>query len=172
MAPVLHVIMFPKFIAKVHIYSYNDVLIMYAHIQSSQTMWPPMLTFKTETFQPIPLPFPLPCCCQIPHWQPLSNMQLTSITPRHWIIIKINKVLRHHIRKHLEGAILIPADDKRLNGVTRKTSGRSSWLMVMDMCMCGCQHTAYLIFVLTVYNMVYWKNFLKVVWYMNEATFY
>ena len=85
MAPVLHVIMFPKFIAKVHIYSYNDVLIMYAHIQSSQTMWPAMLTFKTETFQPIP--FPLPYCCQIPHWQPLSNMQLTSSTPRHWIII-------------------------------------------------------------------------------------
>ena len=61
-----------------------------------------------------------------------------------------NKVLWQHIRKHLEGAILIPADDKRLNGVTRKTSSRSSWLMVMDVCMCGCQHVAYLIFVLTV----------------------
>ena len=61
-----------------------------------------------------------------------------------------NKVLWQHIRKHLEGAILMPADDKRLNGVTRKTSGRSSWLMVMAVCMCGCQHLAYLIFVLTV----------------------
>ena len=143
--------MFPKNLGSLpkYIYSYNDFLIMYAHIQSSQTMWPAMLTFKTETFQPIPIPlFPLL----------LSNPSLT--TPVKYATdfyynntlnnhVK-NKVLWQHIRKHLEGAILIPADDKRLNGVTRKTSGRSSWLMVMDVCMCGCQHTVYLEFVLTV----------------------
>ena len=62
----------------------------------------------------------------------------------------------------------MPTDDKRLNGVTRKTSGRSSWLMVMDVCMFGGQHVTYLVFVLTVYNMVYWKNILKVVWYIKQ----
>ena len=73
MALVLHVIMFPK-----NLSSYNDILIMYAHIQSSQTMWQAMLTFKTETFQPIPSISPSPYSaavkslidkpCQICNW--------------------------------------------------------------------------------------------------------
>ena len=64
--------MFPKSSLPKCIYSYNDVLIMYAHIQSSQTMWPAMLTFKTETFQPIPSISPLPPSLL------LSNPSLTS----------------------------------------------------------------------------------------------
>ena len=106
---------------------------------------------KPKHSNPSPSPSPFPAAvkslidnpCQICSWLVLHQHIESSFHKRQGFMS-----YWQHIRKHLEGAILIPADDKRLNGVTRKTSGRSSWLMVMDVSMCGCQHLAYLVFVL------------------------